>query len=57
MAAYRAIPRAKEVLPIPGREAMIIRSDSCSPDVFLSKSIKPVEIPVYFDFFSYRLAI
>ena len=37
---------AKAVLPIAGRPAMITRSEFWKPDNLLSKSIKPVEIPV-----------
>ena len=34
------------VLPIDGRPATMIKSPTCKPDVRLSKSIKPVEVPV-----------
>ena len=37
---------AKAVLPMDGRAAKITRSDFCSPDVFLSRSVKPVARPV-----------
>ena len=37
---------AKVVFPIEGRAATIIKSPGCKPAVFLSKSVKPVEIPV-----------
>ena len=45
-AAFLAIFRAKEVFPILGRAAMIIRSDFCKPDVRLSRRVKPVATPV-----------
>ena len=37
---------AREVLPTDGRAAMTIISPSCKPVVILSKSAKPVEMPV-----------
>ena len=38
--------RTKAVLPIEGRAAIRIRSEGCKPAVCLSKSMKPVGIPV-----------
>ena len=37
---------ASAVLPMPGRPARIIRSDGCSPPVFLSRSRSPVDRPL-----------
>ncbi len=45
-AACLAISSAREVLPIEGLAARIIRSDFCRPASLLSISTKPVEIPL-----------
>ncbi len=36
---------ASELLPMPGRPAMMIRSDLCSPPIFEFKLSRPVVIP------------
>ena len=46
IAAFSAMFIASVVLPMDGRPATIIKSESCSPAVFSSKSLKPVGIPV-----------
>ena len=46
MATCSAILIENAVLPIAGRPATIIKSPACKPEVFRSKSTKPVEIPV-----------
>ena len=45
-AALRVSASTKEVLPIPGRAAMMTRSDACQPEVSRSSAVKPVGIPV-----------
>ena len=46
MAIFLAIERTKAVFPIPGRAAIIIKSDGCQPEVILSSFSKPVAIPL-----------
>jgi len=46
MAAWRAISRAREVLPTLGRAASIIKSDFCNPASRESRSLKPVLNPL-----------
>ena len=46
MAACSAIFIAKVVLPMEGLPATMIKSESCKPAVSLSKSLKPVDLPV-----------
>ena len=46
IAIFRAIDNTKAVLPIPGRAAMIIKSEGCQPEVILSNFSKPVAIPL-----------
>ncbi len=41
-----AMFRTKEVFPMLGRPAMMIRSEACSPEVRSSRSSKPVARPV-----------
>ena len=48
LATFVAIFIANEVFPIPGRAAMIIRSDLLRPDVMESSKVKPVLAPTYF---------
>ena len=43
---FLAIERTKAVLPIAGRAAMMIRSESCQPEVILSRPSKPVRRPL-----------
>ena len=45
LAILKAILVAREVLPIEGLPAIISKSEECSPPSFLSKSMRPVEIP------------
>ena len=45
LATSRAMFRAREVLPMPGRAAISKRSDLLSPLIFLSRSWRPVERP------------
>ena len=44
--ALSAMFIAKLVFPIDGRPAMTIKSDFCNPEVKLSRSLNPVEMPV-----------
>ena len=41
-AALRAMESTKDVLPIPGRAAMMIRSERCQPPIFSSMARMPV---------------
>ena len=43
---FLAIDNTKAVLPIPGRAAIIIKSEGCQPDVTLSNFSKPVATPL-----------
>ena len=45
-AAFWARLRAKAVLPMEGRPAIMMRSLGCMPEVSLSRSAKPVVTPV-----------
>ncbi len=45
-AMLRAIESTKAVLPIEGRAAMMIRSDSCQPSVTRSTAMKPEGTPL-----------
>ena len=45
LAILKAIFVAREVLPIDGLPAIISKSEGCNPPNFLSKSIKPVDVP------------
>ena len=45
LATLSAMLRAMEVLPIPGRAAMRMRSDLLRPLIFLSRSRRPVDRP------------
>ena len=42
---FRAIDSTNAVFPIPGRAAIIIKSDGCQPDVILSNLSNPVAMP------------
>ena len=44
--AYSAIFKAKDVLPMEGRPATMMRSPFCSPEVMRSNTVKPVGSPV-----------
>ena len=52
-AALRAAVNTKAVLPIPGRAAMITRSEFCQPPVARSNSTNPVATPVIPSFISF----
>ena len=49
-AAWAVIFSVRLVLPIPGRPATIIRSESCHPAVISSRSMNPLGMPVIFSF-------
>ena len=57
MEACAARLRQKADFPIPGRPAMIIRSEGCSPLVILSNSTNPVATPVTYTFLFERLSM
>ena len=57
MAACWAMLRAKEVFPMLGRPAMMMRSEFWNPDVISSIFSKPVGTPVIRSFFSKSLSI
>ena len=52
-----AIFNAKADLPIAGLAATIIKSELFRPDVFLSKSVKPVSVPDTLDLLLYSFSI
>ena len=49
---YWAMLRAKAVLPMLGRPAMMTRSERCRPEVISSSFVKPVATPVISSFLS-----
>ena len=46
VAAFLANDSTKEVFPIPGLAARMIKSLGCQPDVIRSRAVKPVGTPV-----------
>ena len=46
IAIFLAIEITKAVFPIPGRAAIIIKSDGCQPEVIASSFVKPVAKPL-----------
>ena len=57
IAAFKTIFNPKEVFPIPGLAAKIIKSDACKPAVILSSLLNPLGTPVIASFLLARFSI